>query len=105
MLEVYAAVTCERMGESESDEGTENDGREFVLTTTRVHVHVEKAATGEHMVGVHLVRVVAYAVIAQEHLRPQEMVAMLKSAVSARQSGTPSPVMMAWLRIMEIVSL
>ena len=69
MLEVYAAVTCEHMGESESDEGIENDGREFVLTTTRVHVHVEKAATGEHMVGVHLVRVVAYAVIAQEHLR------------------------------------
>ena len=103
MLEVYAVVTCERMGESESDEGIENDGREFVLTIT---VHVEKAATGEHMVGVHLVRMVVHAVIAQGHLRSQETVAMLKSVVSAGQSGTPSPpVVTVWLRIMEIASL
>jgi len=103
VLEVYAAVTCEPMGESESDEGIENDGREFVLTIT---VHVEKAATGEHMVGVHLVRMVVHAVIAQEHLRSQEMIAMLTSVVSAGQSGTPSPpVVTVWLQIMEIVSL
>jgi len=101
VLEVYAAVTCECMGESESDEGIEKDGREFVLTTTRVHV--EKAATGKHMVGVHLVRVVAYALIAQEHLRSQEMVARLKSVVSARPPTRPA--MMGWLRIMEIASL
>ena len=99
MLEVYAAAYG-------SVEGIENDGREFVLTTTRVHVHVEKAATGEHMVGVHLVRVVAYALIAQEHLRSQEMIAMLTSVVSAGPSGTPSPpVVTVWLRMMEIVSL
>ena len=102
-MEVYAVVTCERMGESESDEGIENDGREFVLTIT---VHVEKAATGEHMVGVHLVRMVVHAVIAQEHLRSQEMIAMLTSVVSAGKSGTLSPlVVMVWLRMMEIVSL
>ena len=58
------------------------------------------------MVGVHLVRAVAYAVIAQEHRRSQETVAMLKSVVSAGPSETPSPpVVTVWLRIMEIVSL
>ena len=58
------------------------------------------------MVGVHLVRMVVHAVIAQEHLRSQEMIAMLTSVVSAGQSGTPSPpVVTVWLQIMEIVSL
>src|ERR1700722_5490728 len=103
VVEVYAAATCERMGESESDEGIENDGREFVLTIT---VHVEKAATGGHMVGGNLVRMVVHAVIAQEPLRSQEMIAMLTSVVSAGPSGTPSPpVVTVWLQMMEIVSL
>ena len=61
------------MGESEFDEGIENDGREFVLTTTGIHVHVEKAVT-----------VVAYAVIAQDHLRSQEMVPKLNKRDNKR---------------------